>query len=95
MKALLPGAKELMHTGVKMARLLGGRICRMRTLWPHDECPMAVALKQNGQVTGLESRGMARRHSRALHGLPDTVTRRFRSTRGSGQQQSLYRSLLR
>jgi hypothetical protein len=79
-----------------MVRLLRVCIGRIAAPLPHDESSLAVALKQTGQVTGHKNRRMARPRPRAVCGLPDTVTRRLRSTRGAVKNNSLEnRSLLR
>src|SRR5262245_24812478 len=43
---------------------------------PHDQCPMAIALKEDRAVRGMEAAaerqgGTARRNARAVHPLPD------------------------
>jgi len=80
---------------MKMLRLFRVGIGRIAAPLPHDESPMAVALKQDEQVTGLKIRRPDRRHLSALMAyVKPYVTRR--STRGAVKNNSLEkRSLLR
>jgi hypothetical protein len=56
-----------------MVGLVGACIARLGTPLPRDECPMAVALKQNRQVTGAEESPNGPTASACSHGLSATV----------------------
>jgi len=52
---------------------------------PHDECPMAVALKENRPVRGGGDPGTAGRNPHPVHPLPDAAVRRLRCADRRGE----------